>query len=124
MSAQTASLSLVTPASNPPDSMPFERYLDYSPNHGPGDQASESSNRLSSELAYPDFSTSSRSDSYGYDHNIFSHNIPFQMPQLVLGPTVPPGGGMEVLPAGIVNRPAIASNWLPNTPFRPFPDQS
>lgn len=108
--------------------MPFERYLHYSPSRSSSDQASESSNRLSAgELAYPDLgaaSTSARSDSYGYDHNIFSHNIPFQMPQLILGPTVPPGGGMEVLPAGIVNRPAIASNWLPNVSFRSFTDQS
>lgn len=107
--------------------MPFERYIRYAPEHDPNTQTLES--HQPSAATYSDYgvppSIPGRSDPYGYDHTIFSHNVQFQMPQLVLGPTLAPGGGMEVLPAGMVNRPPIASSWLAGAPtFRSFTDDS
>lgn len=82
--------------------MPFERYL----NPQTSDETS-----AAHQSAY-DVSSSSKHDGH-IDQSIFSNNVQFQMPQLMLGPTLPPGGGAEVLPAGIVgNTNAVASTWL------------
>lgn len=97
--------------------MPFERYLLYNgAEHARDDQAA---NHQQSTSAYSDYAAPSRSESYQYDPSIFSGNVQFQMPQLMLGPSIAPGGGAEVLPAGMVGRPsALAPNWLSSTPFR------
>ncbi|KAI0087456.1 hypothetical protein BDY19DRAFT_907612 [Irpex rosettiformis] len=82
--------------------MPFERYLNSQPSH----------TEASSPDQHPAFDSSPKHDIH-LDHSIFSANVQFQMPQLMLGPTLPPGGGAEVLPAGIVGNPsAVASTWL------------
>ena len=93
--------------------MPFERYL----NHQPSDDSSASAQ----QSAY-DASLSPKHDVL-LDTSIFSSNVQFQMHQLMLGPTLPPGGGAEVLPAGIVGHPnTVATNWL--TPsFARYPSE-
>ncbi|KAF7798496.1 hypothetical protein EIP86_009717 [Pleurotus ostreatoroseus] len=95
--------------------MPFERYLHsalprdpHAPHHEQQQQQQQHT--------YPDYSASAASaDHYAFDSSIFSSNIQFQMPQVMLGPTVAPGGGAEVLPAGIVTH----SNPLPPTWLAP-----
>ena len=85
--------------------MPFERYLNASPpdDHlAPGRRAA-----LDERYVKHDFVL---------DQSIFSNNVQFQMPQLMLGPTLPPGGGAEVLPAGLVGTPpSVTASWLADT---------
>lgn len=83
--------------------MPFERYLNATP--AQDDTTSEHRN------AYGDIPRGAQDLSF--DHSIFSTNVQFQVPQLMLGPTLPPGGGAEVMPAGMVgNLNNVASSWL------------
>ena len=92
--------------------MPFERYL-----RPQIDQAEPEHRRdVHHGIPYSDYSlSSSRPDPLGFDASIFTSNVQFQMPQLMLGPTVAPGGGAEVLPVGIVGHSgAMTSTWLTN----------
>ena len=58
------------------------------------------------------------------DASIFSPNVHFQMPQLILGPTVAPGGGAEVLPAGLVgNSNSVASGWITSPSMSRFAEE-
>ena len=101
--------------------MPFERYLHYAPDHDQGDR---SIGGQQPPPVYQDYALP-RTDVFQYDPSIFSGNVQFQMPQLILGPTIAPGGGAEVLPAGIVGRQsAIASNWLGHPVGRVATDDS
>lgn len=56
----------------------------------------------------------------GIDSTTFSNSVQFQIPQFMLNgpPTLAPGGGAEVLPAGMFNSPGgMASTWLSNNGF-------
>ncbi|KAI6106899.1 PAS domain-containing protein [Pisolithus croceorrhizus] len=70
-------------------------------------------------------------DGVGYDHGSnsqFNHPaalnaIQFQIPHFMLNgpPILAPGGGAEVLPAGLLDSPdSFASSWLTNSGFVPF----
>ncbi|KAI0071862.1 hypothetical protein K474DRAFT_1712092 [Panus rudis PR-1116 ss-1] len=61
-------------------------------------------------------------DGSGVDASTFSSNVQFQMPQLMLGPTVAPGGGAEVLPAGMLANPiALSAPWFASSSFNRHP---
>ncbi|KIP06325.1 hypothetical protein PHLGIDRAFT_72862, partial [Phlebiopsis gigantea 11061_1 CR5-6] len=94
--------------------MPFERYVTYTPHHN---DASHRAEHHTSPPSYQPYPSSSTDDLSSYDPSIFSSNVPFQMPQLIMGPTLAPGGGAEVLPAGIVNPSTnISSAWFTAPP--------
>ena len=74
--------------------MPFERYL-----HVP-----VAPDDLDSEQ-HPSYNAHPRDRrNLSLDPSIFSTNVQFQVPQLMLGPALPPGGGAEVLPHGTRSR--------------------
>ncbi|PSR70761.1 hypothetical protein PHLCEN_2v13381 [Hermanssonia centrifuga] len=83
--------------------MPFERYLQPPQHHRTQRQHDNAYYTHPAEAL----------DHFNLDPSVFSNNVQFQMPQLILGPTLAPGGGAEVLPAGIVGHPtALTSTWL------------
>ncbi|KAI6043872.1 PAS domain-containing protein [Pisolithus marmoratus] len=68
-------------------------------------------------------------DNVAYDHGSQFHHsaalnaVQFQIPQYMLNgpPILAPGGGAEVLPAGLLDSPdSFASSWLTNNGFVPF----
>lgn len=80
--------------------MPFERYLQQPPHPDPA------------------HATDPPPSVYTHDPATFSANVQFQLPNLVLGPSVAPGGGAEVLPAGFLgNAAAFHSSWFANHSF-------
>ncbi|KAI5996378.1 PAS domain-containing protein [Pisolithus albus] len=82
--------------------MPFERYL----------RADEDSG-----VAYDHGSCSQ------FSHPAASNAVQFQIPHFMLDgpPILAPGGGAEVLPAGLLDSPhSLASSWLTNSGFVPF----
>lgn len=97
--------------------MPFERYL-APPLQGSQQELGHDQRQppLYQEYASHNGSLSHTVlDHLGLDASIFTNNVQFQMPQLMLGPTVAPGGGAEVLPAGMVGHTnSMASAWLTN----------
>jgi hypothetical protein len=81
--------------------MPFERYLNPQADSDAPPQTQQTVADSPSKQNIP------------LDQSIFSNNVQFQMPQLMLGPTLPPGGGAEVLPAGMVGSAnVVTSSWL------------
>ena len=101
--------------------MPFERYLRPQSNEH---ASPHTRNPTSHPATYTGYGAhAERIDSFGLDAQIFSQNVQFQMPQLMLGPTVAPGGGAEVLPAGIVGQSgSAASTWLTTPRFARYAD--
>ncbi|KAI6029531.1 PAS domain-containing protein [Pisolithus microcarpus] len=82
--------------------MPFERYLRADEDEG---------------VAYDHGSCSQ------FNHPAASNAIQFQIPHFMLNgpPILAPGGGAEVLPAGLLDNPhSLASSWLTNSGFVPF----
>ena len=63
-----------------------------------------------------------RADILGIDDSTFSNSVQFQIPKFMLNgpPTLAPGGGAEVLPAGMFNPGA---SWFTNNGFNTkFPE--
>lgn len=91
--------------------MPFERYLRHCQEPTPCSSSSAPIN----DYAYV------QSSSLGSALDTFAAPpaLQFQMPQFMLDgpPTLAPGGGAEVLPAGFVSSKSIASAWIANTGF-------
>nr|BAO20282.1 white collar protein 1 [Grifola frondosa] len=81
--------------------MPFERYI--------GQPRPVTDN--------PSYEQYSHDHSLPVDPNTFSSNVQFQLPQLMLGaPTLAPGGGAEVLPAGLFGPTGpLTSSWFNNS---------
>ncbi|OBZ65109.1 White collar 1 protein [Grifola frondosa] len=81
--------------------MPFERYI--------GQPRPVADN--------PSYEQYSHDHSLPVDPNTFSSNVQFQLPQLMLGaPTLAPGGGAEVLPAGLFGPTGpLTSSWFNNS---------
>ncbi|KAI0792590.1 hypothetical protein C8Q75DRAFT_804955 [Abortiporus biennis] len=95
--------------------MPFERYFNT-------DQHEDSTN-YSQRDSFPEEYRSDYSQLSGSP--TFSTNVQFQMPQLMLGPTLAPGGGAEVLPAGMLaNTNAFGSGWFNQLGFPRFTNDS
>ncbi|KAF8504451.1 hypothetical protein F5888DRAFT_1792094 [Russula emetica] len=96
--------------------MPFERYLR---------QRQEPTTSSSSSAPINDYAyvQSNYPSSLGSALDTFAATpaLQFQMPQFMLDgpPTLAPGGGAEVLPAGIVSSKSLASAWIANTGFAP-----
>ena len=61
------------------------------------------------------------------DPSIFSCNVQFQVPPVIIGaPTLAPGGGAEVLPQGYLppapsNANPLTAAWWSNTPYDRYP---
>ncbi|KAI9453179.1 blue light receptor [Russula earlei] len=96
--------------------MPFERYLRHPQEPTPSSSSSPSIN----DYAY----VQSQYPSSGSTLDPFAIASPlhFHMPQFMLDgpPTLAPGGGAEVLPAGFASSPeSYASAWIANTGFVP-----
>lgn len=104
--------------------MPFERYLQQQPSQPSSDGGySHSSN------SHQQGNTHSNNNNYDphdgqLDPATFSRPIQFQMPQFMYAgpPTLAPGGGAEVLPAGIFSSPGAmnslaGSQWFQNSGF-------
>jgi hypothetical protein len=96
--------------------MPFERYLRQCQEH----TTSSSSSVPINDYAYVQ---SNYPSSLGSALDPFAPTpaLQFQMPQFMLDgpPTLAPGGGAEVLPAGCVSSKSLASAWIANTGFTP-----
>jgi hypothetical protein len=95
--------------------MPFERYLR-------ADDDQQRSRHYSSP-SYPDY-TDGR---YTLDGHGYSNGIQFQIPQFMYNgpPTLAPGGGAELLPAGLLDSPgSFASSWFANNGFAPSVDSA
>lgn len=90
--------------------MPFERYL----THNEPQRSGQYSNH------YGDYNDSR----YNVDDgNAYSNGLQFQIPQFMYNgpPILAPGGGAEVLPAGLLDSPgSFASSWFTNNGFAPF----
>lgn len=81
--------------------MPFSRYLEDTPES----QDDNPQNNV-------DFSSNARDPAVHHPQDVFSTNVHFQVPQLMMGPTVAPGGGAEVLPTGLLPTPdAFSASW-------------
>jgi hypothetical protein len=96
--------------------MPCERYLRQRQEPTP----SSSSSAPINDYAYVQ---SNYPSSLGSALDTFAATpaLQFQMPQFMLDgpPTLAPGGGAEVLPAGFVSSKSLASAWIANTGFAP-----
>lgn len=89
--------------------MPFERYL------RADDEQQQSQHYSSPYRNYTD-------GRYGLDGHPYSNGIQFQIPQFMYNgpPILAPGGGAEVLPAGLLDSPgSFASSWFANSGFAP-----
>lgn len=95
--------------------MPFERYL----THDEPQRSRQYSNH------YGDYNDGRYNVDDGHPH---SNGLQFQIPQFMYNgpPILAPGGGAEVLPAGLLDSPgSFASSWFANNGFAPFhPSQS
>lgn len=95
--------------------MPFERYLA----HDEPQRSRQYSNH------YGDYNDGSR---YNVDDgHSYSNGLQFQIPQFMYNgpPILAPGGGAEVLPAGLLDTPgSFASTWFANNGFAPFHSSS
>lgn len=96
--------------------MPFERYLAQSQDPTPTSSSSAPIN----DYAYVQSNYPSSLGS-ALDPFAAPPALQFQMPQFMLDgpPTLAPGGGAEVLPAGFGSSKSLASAWLANTGFAP-----
>jgi len=99
-----------------PPTMPFERYL----RHPQEPTSSSSSSPSINDYAYVQSRYPSSLGSALGPLDITSP-LPFQMPQFMLDgpPTVAPGGGAEVLPAGFASPESFAFAWIANAGFAP-----
>lgn len=81
--------------------MPYEKYLNES-----GDP-------------YSGYGENTRAEMLGIDSSTFSNSVQFQIPQFMLNgpPTLAPGGGAEVLPAGMYNAGGMGASWFTNNGF-------
>ncbi|KIK32481.1 hypothetical protein CY34DRAFT_19021 [Suillus luteus UH-Slu-Lm8-n1] len=95
--------------------MPFERYLA----HDEPQRSRQYSNH------YGDYNDGRCNVDDGHPH---SNGLQFQIPHFMYNgpPILAPGGGAEVLPAGLLDSPgSFASSWFANNGFAPFhPSQS
>lgn len=95
--------------------MPFERYLA----HDEPQRSRQYSNH------YGDYNDGRYDVDDGHSH---SNGLQFQIPHFMYNgpPILAPGGGAEVLPAGLLDSPgSFASSWFANNGFAPFhPSQS
>jgi hypothetical protein len=96
--------------------MPFERYLAQSQDP----ITTSSSSAPINDYAYVQSNYPSSLGS-ALDPFAAPPALQFQMPQFMLDgpPTLAPGGGAEVLPAGFGSSKSLASAWLANTGFAP-----
>jgi hypothetical protein len=96
--------------------MPFERYLRQCQEPTP----SSSSSAPINDYAYVQSNYPSSLGST-LDPSAATPALQFQMPQFMLDgpPTLAPGGGAEVLPAGFVSSKSLASAWIANNGFAP-----
>jgi len=95
--------------------MPFERYL----------QADDEQHRSQRQYSNPygDYGPYARYGGVesGHSHG-YSNAIQFQIPQFMYNgpPILAPGGGAEVIPAGLLDNPgSFASSWCANNCFAP-----
>lgn len=89
--------------------MPFERYL----THEEPQRSRQYSNHYGN---YND-------GRYNDDGHTYSNGLQFQIPQFMYNgpPILAPGGGAEVLPAGLLDSPgSFASSWFANNGFSSF----
>jgi hypothetical protein len=89
--------------------MPFERYLA----HDEPQRSRQYSNH------YSDYNDDHFNVDDGHAH---SNGLQFQIPQFMYNgpPILAPGGGAEVLPAGLLDSPgSFASTWFANNGFAP-----
>lgn len=96
--------------------MPFERYLRHPQEPTPPSSPPPSINDYAYiQSRYPSSLGSS------LDPLAATPALHFQMPQFMLDgpPTLAPGGGAEVLPAGFVSSKSLASAWIANAGFAP-----
>jgi hypothetical protein len=95
--------------------MPFERYLRQTQEPQPPPSSSPPINDYANVQSNYPSSLGSALDPFAALH--------FQMPQFMLDgpPTLAPGGGAEVLPAGFVSSTgkSLTSAWIANTGFAP-----
>jgi hypothetical protein len=100
-----------------PSTMPFERYLTKCQEPTP----SSSSSAPINDYAYVQSNYPSSLGSALDPPFAATPALQFQMPQFMLDgpPTLAPGGGAEVLPAGFVSSKSLASAWIANTGFAP-----
>lgn len=91
--------------------MPYEKYINEGGNS-------------STHPYYAD--DNERATMLGIDSSTFSNTVQFQMPQFMLNgpPTLAPGGGAEVLPAGMYNAGGMGSSWFTNNGFNPKSEDS
>ena len=77
----------------------------------------------SCDPCYPD--DNPHANMLGVDHSTFSNSVQFQIPQFMLNgpPTLAPGGGAEVLTAGMFNAGGMGTSWFTNNGFNiKFPE--
>lgn len=94
--------------------MPFERYLA----HDEPQRSQQYSNH------YGDYNDGRYNVDDGH---AYSNGLQFQIPQFMYNgpPILAPGGGAEVLPAGLLDSPgSFASSWFANNGFAPFRSSS
>lgn len=94
--------------------MPFERYLA----HDESQRSQQYSNH------YGDYNDGRYNVDDGHP---YSNGLQFQIPQFMYNgpPILAPGGGAEVLPAGLLDNPgSFASSWFTNNGFAPFHSSS
>jgi hypothetical protein len=107
---------LPPPSPHLSSTMPFELYLRQCQEPNP----SSSSSAPINDYAYVQ---SNYPSSLGSALDTFAATpaLQFQMPQFMLDgpPTLAPGGGAEVLPAGFGSSKSLASAWMANTGFAP-----
>lgn len=96
--------------------MPFERYLRHCQEPTPSSSSPASINDYGYVQSNYPSSLGSALDSFAP-----APALQFQMPQFMLDgpPTLAPGGGAEVIPAGYVSSKSLASAWIANTGFAP-----
>ncbi|TFY63930.1 hypothetical protein EVG20_g6130 [Dentipellis fragilis] len=104
--------------------MPFDRYLQ--PSHDRESQSyptsAEPSAAGTQAYARSSYDDDSRAAMFGIGSSNFTGNVQFQMPQFMYAgpPTLAPGGGAEVLPAGFMSMPgSMTSSWYTNSGFTP-----
>ncbi|KAG1730863.1 uncharacterized protein EDB91DRAFT_1307338 [Suillus paluster] len=93
--------------------MPFERYL--------ADDEPQRSQQYSNH--YSDYDDDRGYNVHGSGHGYSRNGIQFQIPQFMYNgpPILAPGGGAEVLPAGLLDSSgSFASTWFTNNGFAPF----
>ncbi|KAA1472360.1 hypothetical protein DENSPDRAFT_175916 [Dentipellis sp. KUC8613] len=103
--------------------MPFERYLQPSHDREPQSYPTSAGPSAVGAQAHPrsSYDDGSRAAMFGIDSSTFTGNVQFQMPQFMYAgpPTLAPGGGAEVLPAGFMSMPDSMTSWYTHSGVAP-----